>query len=104
MKKEKVWIYIDYLNQPTKKPVWLHVKKEDDRFDWGYPPTPPGMVKYIYRRGTKPKWSYVNYGDTQQEVCDKYNEHNLERIAKLKAQLTDEIAYIEKHLLHPPKE
>lgn len=95
MKKEKVWIYFD--RHPTKKPVWLHVKKENDRFDWEYPPTPPGMVRYIYRRGTNPKWAYTYYGGTKQEVCDKYNQYNLGKILKLK----DEISQLEKYLLHP---
>jgi hypothetical protein len=61
--------------------------RDDPRFDWKWPHTPPGMVR-LQLRG-KDRWRYVYHGPTPAEAVRNFNDHDMRKIAVLESQLAN---------------
>ena len=77
MKDEKIWIY----NSETKK--WSQLSKSSEKLDFDWPHNSPGTVKFTFRRD----WVYVHWGETKEEILQKYNRYDNEKIEELKKQI-----------------
>jgi hypothetical protein len=91
-----MWFYCD---GRVGKSGWFQKDRNAPCFNWNWPYTPSGMVKWQYRKPSKnySGWTYIYFGETKEEICSRVNEFSIRKIEEYKIQ----IARLESGLLKP---
>lgn len=66
--------------------VLIRISENSPRFDWHWPHSPTGMVKYTPRKDSK-QWHYVYFGQQDETVLNLANMHSNMRITELQTQI-----------------
>jgi hypothetical protein len=66
--------------------VLIRIDETSTRFDWHWPHTPIGMVKYTPRKGSK-QFHYVYFGQQDETALNLANRHLTNEIAELQSRI-----------------